>query len=79
MTLYFLHLHECGTVTIDEDGMELDGPEQAHAVAIRAAREMMCAELLEGRLCMSCYIDVSDAAGASCFKVQYRDAVDISG
>lgn len=79
MSLYFMHLHECGTVTVDEDGAEFEDRDQAHAAALRAAREMMCSELQQGHLCLSCHIEVVEPAAERSFKVEFRDAVVISG
>ena len=47
--------------------------------ACRAARAVMCAEVSEGRLCLSCRIEVRDKTGAVVLDLPFRDAVEISG
>lgn len=79
MAHYFLDLHECGKVTDDHDGQEHAGIEEVRQEAYRAAREVMCAELAEGRLCLSCHIEVRDEGAAVVLCVPFREAVTISG
>lgn len=79
MARYFFDLHECGTVTADDEGREWPDLAAARAEALRTAREMMCAEVKEGRLCLTCNIEVKDAAGAIVLSLAFRDAVEISG
>ena len=74
-----LDLHECGTVIIDEAGCDLPDREAARHLAIRSARDIMCAELAEGRLCLSCRIDIRDADGRILEQVPFRSAVVITG
>lgn len=79
MARYFLHLHECGTVTTDEEGRDLFDREQARLAAIRAAREIMCAEVQEGRLCLGCAIVIEDDDHREVMRVPFREALTISG
>ena len=79
MGRYFFHLYECGTASLDDTGIEHDDIEDVRAEACKAAREVMCAELQEGRLCLACYIEVKDEAGAVVLTVPFRDAVTITG
>ncbi len=78
MTLYFFHLHECGLLTSDKEGREMPVAADLHAAAVREARAIMCAEVREGRLCLSCRIEVADEDGPVMF-VPFRDAVAVSG
>lgn len=78
MRMHFL-LHECGTVTDDPEGREVVDLAAARAIAITAAREVMCSELGEGRLCLSCHIEVIGPDGARLLLVPFKDAVTISG
>ena len=75
MTCYFFNLHECGTVLEDEEGRELPDLDTARATAVADARAIMCAEVAEGRLCLSCSIVVRDAAGQEVLTVPFKDAL----
>ena len=79
MARYFFDLQECGTVSTDEEGSEHAGFDEVRAGAIRAAREVMCAELADGRLCLSCRIEVRDGSGAVVMSMPFREAVAITG
>jgi hypothetical protein len=79
MARFFLHLHECGSLIPDEEGMDLGGPEEARAEALRSARQIMCAEVQHGTLCLDCHIEVVSADRVSSFNVAFRDAVEITG
>jgi hypothetical protein len=79
MERYFFHLHECGTVTPDEEGRELEGLDAARGVGVEAAREIMAADLCAGEICLSCHIDVTDRSGAVVLTIPFRDTVTISG
>ena len=79
MPHYYLHLNECGTITGDPEGMERAGLAEVRVDALKAAREIMCAELAEGRLCLACQIDVADEVGNIVLSLPFRDAVKITG
>ncbi len=75
----FFHLLECGSVTSDEEGVELANLDAARSEALRAAREVMSAEVREGRLCLSCQIDITEGDGTPLMTLPFRDALVISG
>jgi hypothetical protein len=79
MSRFFLHLHEGGLVTVDEEGYDFDNEEEAREAALRSARELMCAELQGGTLCLGWHIEVRNAESGSSFVVHFRDAVTITG
>jgi hypothetical protein len=79
MTRMFFELNECGTVTGDAEGQEIADLEIARAVAIKAARDIMCAEVVEGKLCLGCAIRVTDRDGETLLLVPFKDAVVVSG
>jgi hypothetical protein len=76
---YFFNLHECGTLLIDEEGREAPDLDAARKMAIEGARDVMCGEIREGRLCLSCRVDIHDSDGALLLAVSFRDALEISG
>ncbi len=79
MALFFFDLHECGDVTKDSDGEEAESLESARKIALAAARDLMCAELSTGLLCLSCFIEIRDGHNRILERVDFREAVKISG
>lgn len=79
MQKYFFTLNECGKVLLDEEGVLLSSIDEARERAATQARAIMRAEVEEGRLCMSCKIDVSDDKGALVFSLPFKDAVKLTG
>jgi hypothetical protein len=75
---FYLHLHECGHVTRDEEGFEFASLDDARDEAIRSARDIMCGTMHDGTLCLGCHIEVEDACGGTCFIVPFREAVRVS-
>ena len=76
---FFFDLHECGRVTPDREGKDYPDLDTAITAAIEAAREIMCAEVSDGRLCLSCHIDILDEQRQRVHTMKFRDAVVITG
>ena len=79
MARYYFHLHECGTVIADEDGCEHNSVDSMQEAARKAARDVMCGEVMQGRLCLGCRVEVVDAQGRLVFDLPFRDALAITG
>ena len=79
MPLYFFHLHECGIDLDDTEGHDFATLEAARTQAITEARSIMAAEVLEGRLCLACYIDIASASAESLDTVAFRDVLVVTG
>lgn len=79
MPRYFFHLHECGRVTLDEEGVLMANVPDAHLRAIDEARAIMCAEVGEGRLCLDCNIEVVDEQGSLAVNVPFKEALHVEG
>ncbi len=79
MPKLFFHLHECGTVVPDEEGVELESLADARLRAVREARAIMSSEVAAGRLCLTCHICVADAQGSTLLTVTFREALEITG
>ncbi|WP_260598129.1 DUF6894 family protein [Sphingomonas endolithica] len=79
MARLFFELNECGTVTGDVEGQEVADLDAARAKAIAAARDIMAAEVLSGKLCLSCNIRVTDRDGETLLLIPFKDAVTVSG
>ena len=79
MPIFYLHLHECGTILADEEGMELPDVAAARRIAIRAARDVMVGEIMDGRLCLGCAIVIEDADHVEIARIEFRNAIAVSG
>lgn len=79
MPLFYFHLHECGSVTLDDEGREFPDLAAAEEVATRDARSIMCGEVQEGRLCLACYIIIEDESRVEVRRVMFRDVLTITG
>jgi hypothetical protein len=79
MTRYFFHLHECGTDTPDGEGKELPDLAAARDHAEAAARGIMCSEVIDGTLCLSCHIEIENRDSGERTIVRFRDTVQITG
>lgn len=73
---FFFHLYD-DLVSRDDEGLELADDEAARSRAIMSAREMACAEVLEGRLSLNHRLDVEDESGSVIATVRFRDVVEI--
>ncbi|QAY77582.1 hypothetical protein [Sphingosinicella sp. BN140058] len=79
MNRYFLHLHECGTVIEDAEGVEYASLAEAREFAVASARDVMAGEVLEGRLCLDCHIVITDDGATELARVNFRDALVVRG
>jgi hypothetical protein len=78
MPRFYLHLHECGSVLEDFEGLECASAEHAAQLALTNARDVMMGDLRDGRLCLSSHISISDGT-REVGRVIFRDAVVITG
>ena len=79
MPVYFFHLHECGTIIEDVDGVDVPDAAAARAVAIRAARDIMAGEIKDGKLCLSCSIVIESDDRTEIDRLLFKDAVKVVG
>lgn len=77
MTQYFFHLHQCDKVYRDDVGADVADLAAACARATAAARGLMAAEIVDGKLCLGCRIEIADEAGRVVAIVPFKDAVDV--
>ena len=68
-----------GTVIADDDGVEHADVDSMKEAALKAARDVMCGEVMQGRLCLGCCVEVVDARGALVYRLPFRDALAITG
>lgn len=78
MARYLLHLHECGSITQDVEGLDFASFGKAREFAIRSAREIMAAEVAAGSLCLNCHIEIVSDAGETAV-LTFRDVVNVEG
>ena len=78
MPRYFFHLREGALVTRDEEGRDLKNLQTARAVAVMSARDIMCGEVLLGRVSLGDAIEVEDESGRKLFDVPFSQAVDFT-
>jgi hypothetical protein len=79
MARYHFHLHECGTIIRDEEGLEKPDLESVRQEALMSARELLCGEMMRGKLCLSCHIEIQDEAGEVVYVMPFKEAVAITG
>jgi hypothetical protein len=79
MARYHFHLHECGTIIRDEEGLKKPDLDSVREQALRSAREIMGGEIKSGKLCLGCHIEVQDEAGQVVLVVPLKDAVEVTG
>ncbi len=63
---------------MDPEGRDFATLDAAREAAITDARAIMCGEIDDGALCLSCYIDISDEAHVHQTRVLFSDAVEVS-
>jgi hypothetical protein len=76
---YFFNLREYGKITLGEDGVDHTDIGSVRLSAIRAAKDIMAAEVRGGQLCLSCHMEVFDAEGHQVLKLPFKDAIGVSG
>ena len=76
MPRFFFHLYD-DVVTKDEEGAELPDLAAARQRALENAREIACAEVLEGHLNLKHRIEVADETGAVQLTVHFADVVKL--
>ena len=76
MPRYFFHFYD-GPILRDQDGIELADAEAACAAALAGAREVMCDQLMKGRLSLHHRIEVEDEDGKAILTLPFGEAVRI--
>ena len=79
MPRYHFNIRNGSGFTIDEEGLDLFSETDARAQAVRGARSLMSAEVLEGMLDLGGQIEVTDDLNGAVLTVRFRDAVRVQG
>jgi hypothetical protein len=77
MARFYFHLRDGRDILLDDEGVELDGVEAAREQALRSARSILAAEVLEGRVPLHMRIDVENGAGAIVYRLPFAEAVQV--
>lgn len=77
MTRYYFHLRDGRDILLDDEGVELADLAAARAQALRSARSILAAEVIEGKVPLYLRIDVEDGAGAIVHRLPFAEAVEI--
>ena len=79
MARYYFDLHECRGVTWDDEGFDMPDLHAARDRAVRQALSIMAAEVVEGRLCLGCHIEILDAHRRPAALLPFREALKLTG
>jgi DNA primase len=78
MPRFFFHVRD-DVDAPDPEGLVLADAEKALQEALRGARAIAAAQVLEGHLHLSHRIEVEDESGATIATITFRDAVAVDG
>ncbi|HZG45053.1 MAG TPA: hypothetical protein VEZ41_02130, partial [Allosphingosinicella sp.] len=78
MPLFRFHFRQGLELVLDRDGLDCRDLGAAKHEAIRGARSIFSAQVLEGKLCLDESIDVHDASGELVWTVTFGNAVEIT-
>jgi len=77
--IYFFDLINGSGLLRDDEGLELDDPEQAREAAIRSARDVAGNDIREGKgASLQSLIAIRDALGVEIGRVTFADALKIT-
>lgn len=79
MPRYYFHIHNGLGDVEDKEGRELADLDAAQAEAVVGARSLIASEVLEGRLDLNGFIEVTSGQGHQILRVTYREAVSVEG
>lgn len=77
MPRYHFNIRNGLGFTADEEGLDLSSDKAARVQAIRGARSLMSAEVMEGILDLSGQIEVTDDDNDEVLTVRFSDVVDV--
>lgn len=77
MPRYFFNLYD-DMVFLDEEGKDLPTSDHAREEAVRSAKEIACAEVVQGHLHLDHRIEVADAFGEVIDTIWFREIVQVS-
>ena len=75
---YFFDLYD-DLIVPDDEGQELPDPTAAEQAAIRNARQIASAQVLDGRLNLDHRIEVRAETGDLLLTLSFRDVIEVTG
>ena len=76
MPVYFFHIRGGPADCEADEGLDYPDEQAAREAAVAGARDMIAADVLDGRLHLSSRIDVTDADGELLFSVPFDSVVE---
>ena len=77
MPLFYLHIRSGADLMTDDEGFDFPDLAAARHEAVRGARSIMSADVLEGELQLDQSIEIHDASGRALASVQFGDVLNI--
>jgi hypothetical protein len=74
---FFFHLHDCGTFIPDPEGRNFSSLDDAIERAKLEARDLLAAEVAEGKLCLGCRIEVVEERTGRAVVVPFSTTVTL--
>ncbi len=76
---YYFHLRESESYVVDDEGLELADIKAVLAAATAAARSVIAAEAIAGKLPLRSSIEVDDETGQRVLDLSFRETVLLDG
>ena len=76
MARFFFHLYGHDGLSIDHEGRDLTGVDRAGPIAMKEARAIIAAEVLQGVVHLDTRIEVADANGAIVHRLPFAEAIE---
>ena len=78
MPFYHFNIRDGRGFTPDDEGLDLSSATDARALAIKGARSLVSADVLDGALDLSGQIEITDDEGDEVLTIRFRDAVRVN-
>jgi len=78
MARFYFHLSEGQSVLIDSEGVDLPDNEAAERRALDSARDILSAEIRQGRVPLNMHLAVEDECGLTVHRLPFTQAVEIT-
>ncbi len=77
MPRYHFNIRNGNGFTPDDEGLDLSSETDARDLAIRGARSLMSADVMEGKLDLAGQIEVTDDQDGEVMTVRFTDAISV--
>jgi hypothetical protein len=79
MPRYFFHLHECNDIIEDPEGRVPPDVEEALFEARNDARDLLAAEVRNGKICLGCHIEAVEQDTGATYVMPFKPLLEITG